>query len=452
MRIEELNALGRAPAAGDVLAIDTEGGTAKIDYDALAGAILSKWGANGMVDVSHGGTGATTAEGARLNLGVTDTLMRVIDAKTLTGDVVTFGDGVEGMPLNSLVADIQPVQAGEGEPSPENARPITGWTGATVTRCGKNLFNYVVEPKTVNGIEIAQNSDGTFTLNGTATQRVDVLGAGHPWGGQSPYVGGGEYIVSGTQSSDIQIHVGFERTTLGDTSRDTKVKVTAPNGISWVIYRVEPGTTLDNAVVRPMIRRASEADEAFEPYRGDTCDIAFPAGAGTVYGGTLDVTKGLLTVNRASVDMGTPNWTARPEYHAFTSTDIADMSKKYMDYDTGGYLCDIYGSATLPEILNGEKDDHVSINAYGNIWIMDTSFSGADEFKAAVSGARLVYELAEPVTYRIEPRQITTLAGANNIWADCGDVTVEYGAYLSGLKKYIDDKLAAIVGPETAGA
>lgn len=41
-QISDLNALGRAPQTGDVFAIDTGTDTAKIDYNALATAIINK--------------------------------------------------------------------------------------------------------------------------------------------------------------------------------------------------------------------------------------------------------------------------------------------------------------------------------------------------------------------------------------------------------------------------
>ena len=69
MQIHELNALSRAPQTGDVLAIDTGTDTAKIDYNALATAIINKLGGD-PVTIPHGGTGAATADGARTNLDV----------------------------------------------------------------------------------------------------------------------------------------------------------------------------------------------------------------------------------------------------------------------------------------------------------------------------------------------------------------------------------------------
>ena len=33
---------------------------------------------------------------------------------------------------------------------------------------------------------------------------------------------------------------------------------------------------------------------------------------------------------------------------------------------------------------------------------------------------------------------VTALAGQNNVWADCGNVTVEYGAFLQALQQEIE--------------
>ena len=62
MQIHELNALGRSPANGDQLVIDTGDFTAKIDYAALATAIINKIG--DPVTIAHGGTGATGTSSA----------------------------------------------------------------------------------------------------------------------------------------------------------------------------------------------------------------------------------------------------------------------------------------------------------------------------------------------------------------------------------------------------
>lgn len=53
------------------------------------------------------------------------------DIHVATGAVATF-EG-EDLPLKSLTASIESVQAGSGDPSPTNVRPISGWSAVDVT-------------------------------------------------------------------------------------------------------------------------------------------------------------------------------------------------------------------------------------------------------------------------------------------------------------------------------
>ena len=51
---------------------------------------------------------------------------------------------------------------------------------------------------------------------------------------------------------------------------------------------------------------------------------------------------------------------------------------------------------------------------------------------------QFVIPLATPQTYQLTPTEVKTLLGSNNVWADSGDVTIEYYA---DTKLYIDKKL-----------
>ena len=90
--------------------------------------------------------------------------------------VASFTDGADNIPVKSLTVEIEPVQSGTGDPSPENVRPISGWTGANVSVTGKNLFHLGTSAAdfTNNGIAVHINNDNTITLNGTATGQYDI--------------------------------------------------------------------------------------------------------------------------------------------------------------------------------------------------------------------------------------------------------------------------------------
>lgn len=130
-------------------------------------------------------------------------------------------------------------------------------------------------------------------------------------------------------------------------------------------FRIYVGASTWNNVLYPMVR-ASEDDNTFEPYKGNTYEIALGL---TVYGGKLDVLSGELTV-------------------------------------THDYIAS-YSGQTLP----GE-------------WISDRAVYAAGTTPPI--GAQVVYELATPTSYELTPPTITTLLGINNIWADCGEVAVKY--------------------------
>lgn len=93
--------------------------------------------------------------------------------------------------------------------------------------------------------------------------------------------------------------------------------------------------------------------------------VTWETEAGTVYGGTLDVVSGVLTV---------------------TDAQIAS-----------------YAGETLP----GE-------------WISDRDVYAAGT--TPTTGAQVVYKLATPQTYRLTGAEVRTLAGFNQIYSDAGQV------------------------------
>ena len=101
------------------------------------------------------------------SLKIVDTLCAPFTAE---GNPVTCTP-VEGYPL-SVQASWEPRQEGEGDPSPENVRPITGMDSVKVTRCGKNLLKFPYSstegPSAIyNGIDAQIGEDGRLSIHGT---------------------------------------------------------------------------------------------------------------------------------------------------------------------------------------------------------------------------------------------------------------------------------------------
>lgn len=87
-------------------------------------------------------------------------------------DIVSVTDGAEDAPVKSLAVNIEPVQAGSGDPSPDNVRPISGWTALNIvvspTTDAEDGAAYPVtlpaEAGTVYGGTLTINSDGSGEL------------------------------------------------------------------------------------------------------------------------------------------------------------------------------------------------------------------------------------------------------------------------------------------------
>ena len=89
---------------------------------------------------------------------------------TATGDIASFSTDMAAK-LKECKCEFEPVQSGSGDPSPTNVRPISGWTGAKVSRTGKNIIYPTYESRTQNNVTFTVNSDGsiTTTTDGTAS-------------------------------------------------------------------------------------------------------------------------------------------------------------------------------------------------------------------------------------------------------------------------------------------
>ena len=180
---------------------------------------------------------------------------------------------------------------------------------------------------------------------------------------------------------------------------------------------------------------------SYEPYQGQTYTIDLN---GTRYGGTLDVTTGKLTVTMASVDLGTlawsytTNWNGAPAFYSDAVDGCADVSNT-----NANTICSTFKSVSGDALWSGTTlTSIIALPATKRLYVRDNRFSTAADFKTAVTGQTASYPLATPIEVDLTPTEITTLLGTNNIFADCGDTTVDYYADTT---LYINKKIAAAV-------
>lgn len=123
----------------------------------------------------------------------------------------------------------------------------------------------------------------------------------------------------------------------------------------------------------------------------------------------------------------------------FFRANISDIKTAPSSSVAANAICSQYPVVPSNNVVDGSLA--VSSGTVGTVYVRDTRYSDAASFKTAMSGVQLVYELATPQTITLTPTQIDSLLGRNNVWADSGDVTVEY---IADTKLYIQKVMGAI--------
>jgi hypothetical protein len=171
-----------------------------------------------------------------------------------------------------------------------NICPISGWDGLEGRRTGKNLIDdrkrYSVGDSTVY-VGAESNAYTIALLAGTYTISVDFSGELY-----------GMYFREQNDTAN--------RTIWNSGTYVTERSFTVEkDGVYrfWVYRNAAEGGVDSTKIVHVQIELGSTATP-YEPYTGDQISVTFPDEAGTVYGGTLDLVSGRLTVDRAMLDLG----------------------------------------------------------------------------------------------------------------------------------------------------
>lgn len=356
------------------------------------------------------------------------------ETETATGETVTIENPNGNLSLKSLNVAIEPVQNLNGYDKP--------WSGGN----GKNKYPIEIGDDVWinNGSATYSNNDGELVIEATASVSSGVYGNGT----QKSLVN--QQSVAKTVSFDVKGSVASTIAVQGQikdiTTSYTRVSVTIPANTSASLSIYSRGTA--NTIYVKNLMISEDGSTAYEPYSNicpisghDSVDVivsptttasdgtTYTTALGrTVYGGTLDVVSGELTVDRAMVTFDgsqtsigvTPNFgsgygralfdtlrnTALKSYDAlllsniFTHTNDANLGLYKATINTNGILC----LGIPPEITTVSEM---------TAWAQSNPF-------------QICYELATPQTYQLTAQQIELLIGTNNIWSD-GNVTAEYG-------------------------
>ena len=168
--------------------------------------------------------------------------------------------------------------------------------------------------------------------------------------------------------------------------------------------------------------------------------ISWQTEAGTVYGGTLDVVRGVLSVDGKLITLTgaetvySNNGTSGGKKHFYiqygstaiyrdsTGTGVSDVCSHFeicniLPSNTSVGAMMVFSRERMSLRMRPENVDSMSDTQFSS-WLSEQYANGTPvQFKAT---------LATPITYQLTPTEVTTLLGQNNVWADTGDVYVKY--------------------------
>lgn len=325
---------------------------------------------------------------------------------------------VENYPMGVKVS-WDPVQAGSGDPSPDNIRPITVRDAVSVTRCGKNLLKNKGN-KTIKGIEWAFDDQGLMSVKGTiGADLSDYYFLGENGENKEAFTTHVDLVLSSNYVTNDNSCIFGARTDAGLLQNQGKFNsVSIPSGtrIYGVFMRVL-NKTVDYSGIYAQLELGSTATP-YEPYTGSTTDISLPK---TVYGGEVDAVsgEGQETWRLMMLD-GTEGWAYDPRgfFTNILSQKARNATVPLCDRYTGKKVASAEGLYTEYQYLV------VGVSVCGYSTVSEWKAYLAAQY-AAGTPVQVCYKTAEPIPFSATGAQpIPALSGVNTIYTDADGVVV----------------------------
>lgn len=350
---------------------------------------------------------------------------------SVSGPVASFPDGADNLEIASLVAEIVPVQAGTGDPSPSNVRSISGRGGITVIRAGVNLADIpnIDAPKTTNtwkylDVELPLgNYVLSFDLanvqknNNQVTSVIRIV-----------YADGTDYYFDTNQIKRISDNQTMQNGTYPLTGRyylTVSNKSIKNIGFLW---RSDVYLQLTSGSISNIMIESGTSASGFVAYAGTEILEAWGDVAGTVYGGTLDIVSGVLTVDCVITDMGNLSWSYNSNSLVFSAIPTPSAVNKIAGDYTGKCYCEKLKTISSANLQNNEIGIGWAGYFVNRIIAKCSDYTDTQSFKTAFTGTKVVYEITTPTNYQLTPQQVQTILGRNNIYSDSGNCSVTYRA------------------------
>lgn len=296
--------------------------------------------------------------------------------------------------------------------------PISGYDEVNATIKGKNLVDWIITEQT---FETSYNGFGQGKWQ-------DKMPISNSWYGKT--ITYSAYIKAGLNGSQ-RVRVWFYKDGVYVPSFINGSAISAnQSGISYAIIAIPDDGSVNeiafglavsgSTASNPQVELGSSATD-YEPYGNETYTAEFED---TVYGGTVDLVSGVLTVDRAIFEGQDVTWTASsstvgrfirtmPEALAMLVGKLATSSHFPTATNSLATTKGVYVNSTRQLLVT---QDNITTIADWNVFLQTCESSG--------NPVQFTVPLATPQEIQLTPQQIQTLVGENYVSADAGSIEI----------------------------
>ena len=323
--------------------------------------------------------------------------------------------------------DFEPYVGGIPSPNPDYPQEIKAVVNPKVVVRGKNLLKVTANTQTINGIIFTNNGDGTYTIDGTSTDRIDrYIGTAKTekkkqyklvgWDKNAPYQKNvcGMYVVEKTNEFDD----GGNGIIYDSTKDEVYVRIV-----------IEKGKTFNNALIKPMVTNDLTATyEDYEPYTEQSVTLPYTlyaipvsTGGNVTIGGQkyvadyVDVERGKLVRMCKEIDFAKTKQNmyqnilanTKEVRYLYKDLGIKELDENHSVLNGVGYINKaVFAGKTTWGIDREGVFSHGQGSGDKNLTLRIPKNVDAREYFTSIGGCKGVFQIGIPEEIELTPEQI----------------------------------------------
>lgn len=357
--------------------------------------------------------------------------------KTATGNPITLTDAIAGNALE-VSAEIVASQDLHGYDKP--------WVGGA----GINKYPILVGDDvwyTNVGASKARGENGELIVTcveGSASSGVYASG-GSSYKSSAESIGGAYYVsldVVANTACTVKIGNTNSPMSVNVSTTPQRIKIPFSQYAHFVIFGDSNGVvlTISNFMVSAIDTDIYSPYENICPITGfssvvitdvdaesHTATVTVSLGQ-TVYGGSLDLTSGELTIDKAIQIISSSN-SGYVRNNLYIATALFTGAKSYANNEyPDGVMSNVTVGAKFGDIYGGAEGFTTLADGTGALAIAGISSRDAFNTFASSNTIQLVYPLATPTTTTLTAAQLALVKGYNQLSCNSGDIEITYKA------------------------